>query len=189
MLPTREEAEKLLIEAESCNPGPWGNHSRVAAHCAEKIAQQCEELDSNKAYILGLLHDIGRKFGTRHLGHVYDGYAYMLSLGYDEAARICLTHSFNNKTIDEYIGKFDTTEEETEVIRNALENIELDEYDRLIQLCDSLAGAGGVLTIEERMNDVKSRYGSYPEAKWNRNLALKKHFEDKIGKNIYEVVF
>lgn len=38
MLPTREEAEKLLIEAESCNPGPWGNHSRVAAHCAEKKA-------------------------------------------------------------------------------------------------------------------------------------------------------
>lgn len=55
--------------------------------------------------------------------HVCDGYAYMLSLGYDEVARICLTHSFNNKTIDEYIGKFDTTEEETEVIRNALEII------------------------------------------------------------------
>ena len=38
MLPTKEEAEKLLAEAEKCNPGPWGNHSRVAAHCAEKIA-------------------------------------------------------------------------------------------------------------------------------------------------------
>ena len=39
MLPTRKEAERLLAEAEKCNPGPWGNHSRVAAHCAEKIAQ------------------------------------------------------------------------------------------------------------------------------------------------------
>ena len=34
MLPTREKAEELLRDAEKCNPGPWGNHSRVAAHCA-----------------------------------------------------------------------------------------------------------------------------------------------------------
>lgn len=51
MLPTRAEAEKLLKEAEICNPGPWGNHSRVAAHCAEKIAMGCDDMDSNKAYI------------------------------------------------------------------------------------------------------------------------------------------
>ena len=38
MLPTREKAEEILREAETCNPGPWGNHCRVAAHCAEKIA-------------------------------------------------------------------------------------------------------------------------------------------------------
>lgn len=31
MLPTREQAEELLNEAEKCNPGLWGNHSRVAA--------------------------------------------------------------------------------------------------------------------------------------------------------------
>lgn len=37
MIPTREEAERLLAEAESRNPGPWGDHSRIAAHCAEKI--------------------------------------------------------------------------------------------------------------------------------------------------------
>ncbi|MGM9618298.1 MAG: HD domain-containing protein [Oscillospiraceae bacterium] len=188
MLPTREEAERLLADAERCNPGPWGNHSRCAAHCAEKIARECGDLDVEKAYVLGLLHDIGRKFGTGHLRHVYDGYAYMLSLGYDEAARVCLTHSFNNKTADEYIGRFDTTEAETQVIRDALQDIELDEYDRLIQLCDSLAGVEGVLDMEERMNDVKRRYGSYPAAKWNSNLALKTYFEDKTGKNIYEVV-
>ena len=70
MLPTREEAERLLREAKQCNPGPWVNHSRVAAHCAEKIAQACGDMDAGKAYVLGLLHDIGRKFGVRHLGHV-----------------------------------------------------------------------------------------------------------------------
>lgn len=188
MLPSREEAERILAEAESCNPGQWGNHCRVAAHCAEKIAQRCADMDAEKAYILGLLHDIGRKFGGRHLGHVSDGYSYMLSLGYDEAARVCLTHSFNNKTVEEYIGKFDTTDEELHLIKTELERIELDEYDRLIQLCDSLAGAEGVLNIEDRMNDVKRRYGSFPIEKWNRNLALKKYFEDKTGENIYAVV-
>lgn len=102
----------ILKEAEACNPGPWGNHSRVAAHCAEKIAMVCPELSPDKAYILGLLHDIGRRFGVRHLGHVSDGYTYMVSLGFDEVARVCLTHSFHDQTTDEYIGRFDTTEEE-----------------------------------------------------------------------------
>ena len=101
MLPNREEAEIILADAETCNPGAWGNHSRVTAHCAEMIASECVDMDADKAYILGLLHDIGRKFGTRHLGHVSDGYSYMRSLGYDEVAQIFLTHSFNNQIIDE----------------------------------------------------------------------------------------
>ncbi len=37
MIPERAEAERLLREAEQHNPGPWGNHSRVVAHCAEKL--------------------------------------------------------------------------------------------------------------------------------------------------------
>lgn len=188
MLPTRKKAEEILKEAEKCNPGPWGNHSRVAAHCAEKIAQECADLDPDKAYILGLLHDIGRKFGVRHLGHVSDGYSYMMSLGYDEAARICLTHSFHNQILEDYIGKFDTSEEELSLIRSKLQAVSMNEYDRLIQLCDSLAGAEGVMNIEERMEDVRKRYGDYPQEKWNRNLELKKEFENKTGKNIYLVV-
>lgn len=188
MLPTRDKAEELLREAEKCNPGPWGNHSRVAAHCAERIAMECDDLDSDKAYILGLLHDIGRKFGVRHMGHVSDGYTYMMSLGYDEAAQICLTHSFNNQTTDEYIGKFDTTDEELKMIQDELKAAVMDDYDRLIQLCDAIAGAECVLNMEERMEDVRRRYGTYPQNKWNSNLALKQYFEEKMGKDIYAVV-
>lgn len=188
MLPTKKEAEILLQEAELCNPGPWGNHSRVAAHCAEKIAEACGDMDTEKAYVLGLLHDIGRKFGIRHLGHVSDGYSYMLSLGYDEAARICLTHSFNNQRLDEYIGKNDTSAEEFALIENALKATLMDDYDKLIQLCDALAGSEGVLNIEERMLDVKSRYGFYPQAKWDSNMNLKLYFEQKAGKDIYDIV-
>ena len=188
MMPTREEAEILLKNAEMCNPGPWENHSRIAAHCAEKIAAACEDLDTDKAYVLGLLHDIGRKFGVRHLGHVSDGYSYMLSLGYDEVAQICLTHSFNNHTLDDYVGKRDTTTEELEMIENALKDAVLDDYDKLIQLCDALAGSEGVLDIEARMQDVKNRYGFYPQTKWDKNIELKRYFEEKTGKDIYIIV-
>lgn len=185
MLPSKAYAEQLLHEAELCNPGPWGKHSRTAAHCAQKIAIHCVGLDSDKAYILGLLHDIGRRFGVRHLGHVSDGYRYMMSLGFDEAARICLTHSFNNHNVAEYIGKFDTLPEEYQLICEELANIQFDDYDRLIQLCDALAGNGCVLDIEERMMDVKVRYGFYPMAKWNQNLWLKSYFETKMGMDVY----
>lgn len=187
MLPTREEAIALVRDGLACNPGPWGRHCLTAAHCAEKIDSACGDMDSEKAYILGLLHDIGRKFGTRHLGHVSDGYTYMKSLGYDEAAKICLTHSFNNHTVDEYIGKFDVSQEELTLIKTKLVETVYDEYDLLIQLCDSLAGADGVLDIEERMNDVKRRYGSYPQDKWDSNIELMHYFEKRMNQNIYLV--
>ena len=68
----------------------------------------------------------------------------MKQSGYDEVAKICLTHSFNNHTIDDYIGKFDVSDEELRLIKTELDKAVYDEYDRLIQLCDSLAGADTV---------------------------------------------
>lgn len=55
MLPTREEALKLIRDGLLFNPGPWGKHCLTAAHCAEKIASACGDMDVEKAYILGLL--------------------------------------------------------------------------------------------------------------------------------------
>ena len=110
-----------------------------------------------------------------------------MSLGYDEVAKICLTHSFNNQTTKEYIGKFDVSDEELNLIKNTLAKVDMSDYDRLIQLCDSLAGSEGVLDIEERMGDVKQRYGYYPQEKWDSNIRLKKYFEEKAGKDIYEI--
>ena len=141
MLPTREEALKLIRDGLLFNPGPWGEHCLTAAHCAEKIASACGDMDVEKAYILGLLHDIGRKF--------------------------------------------DVTDEELISIKTELAKTIYDEYDRLIQLCDCLAGAEGVLDIENRMNDVKKRYGFYPQDKWNSNMNLKQYFEGKMNKDIY----
>ena len=187
MYPTKEEAETLLKDAESCNPGKWVDHSRTCAYCAEKIAQY-SGMDTEKAYVLGLLHDIGRKFGVFHLRHVSYGYTYMTDLGYDDVARICLTHSFNENKIEAYVGNFDTTDEETEMIREKLKETKQDDYDKLIQLCDAIAGTEGVMDIIDRMTDVKNRYGSYDPDKWNTNIMLKEYFESKMGMDLYVAV-
>lgn len=188
MFMNREEAERLLQDAEKCNPGPWGDHSRTAGYIAETIAAACGDMDSEKAYVMGLLHDIGRKFGITGLRHVTDGYRYMKELGYDDVARICLTHSFNNRNLDEYIGKKDISEEETQWLISVLQNTEYDDYDRLIQLCDALAGNGVVLDCEERVLDVRNRYGYYPQSKWDTNMKLKEYFERKTGQDIYKLL-
>ena len=185
--PDKKHAEELLREAESCNPGPWGDHSRVAAHCAEKIAA-ASGMNPEKAYVLGLLHDIGRKFGVYHMPHIYNGYHYMLDLGYNEVARICLTHSFSTPDFRTYIGNFDVTEEQKSEMLQLLSSMVYDDYDRLIQLCDCLAGSEGVMDMEARMLDVKRRYGDYPQEKWDNNLRLRRYFEEKAGRDIYEIV-
>ena len=185
--PTTEEAERLVREAEVCNPGPWGNHSRVAAFCAQRIAQAAG-MDAEKAYVLGLLHDIGRRFGKGHLEHVYDGWQYMLQQGYPVAARTCLTHSFPIQALSAYIGNRDISPEKQEELSAALAAITYDDYDRLIQLCDCLAGSEGVVDMAARMEDIRFRYGSYPHDKWDANMRLKAYFEEKTGKDIYEIV-
>ena len=82
-LPTILEAEKLLTEAEQRNPGVWIGHSKTAAICARAIAEQCNNLNADTAYILGLLHDIGRREGITDMRHIIDGYQFMKSLGYE----------------------------------------------------------------------------------------------------------
>ena len=86
------------------------------------------------------------------------------------------------------IGKFDINESEQEEIRALLAGIEYNDYDFLIQLCDAIAKADGIVSLEERMNDVKSRYGYYPQKKWDRNIWLKTYFEEKMQEELYQVV-
>ncbi len=186
--PARQEAEELLRQGKARNPdGNWDGHSRIAAQCAEKIAAAVG-MNSEKAYVLGLLHDIGRAWGHGGISHVYHGWQDMLAAGYPVAARICLTHSFSWQNLRGYIGPHDVTPEQEREMENALAEIVYDDYDRLIQLCDCLAGPGVIMDLEKRMLDVKQRYGEYPQIKWDNNLALKAYFEARAGKDLYEIV-
>lgn len=189
-LPTIIEAEKLLNEAEQRNSGAWIAHSKTAAFCAKAIAKRCDNLDADTAYILGLLHDIGRREGVTDMRHIIDGYTFMLSLGYDNCARICLTHSFPYKDILSYNGQNDCTTEEAEFIKSFIKNTEYDDYDRLIQLCDALALPDGATYIEKRLVDVVIRRGfnNLTIPKWKAFLELKDYFDKKTGTDIYKLI-
>lgn len=189
-LPTIIEAEKLLNEAKQRNPGTWIGHSKTAAFCTKAIAEHCENLDDDTAYVFGLLHDIGRREGVTDMRHIIDGYRFMTSLGYDDCARICLTHSFPYKDILSYNGQNDCTEEETEFIKSFIENTKYDDYDKLIQLCDALALPDGATYIEKRLVDVVMRRGfnDLTIPKWRSFLELKDYFDKKTETDIYKLI-
>jgi len=191
ILPTREEAEKLLLWGYEKNPGPWLEHSKVVAKTAETIALKCG-LNSDKAYVLGLLHDIGRYEGVTGLRHTYAGYSLLNEKGYKQNARICLTHSFPIKDLESAIIKNDCTKDEINIIETELNSYEYDDYDKLIQLCDSICMAEGVCLLEVRLIDVVRRYNVYNQSilnKWNAFFEIKKYFDEKCGINIYKLFY
>lgn len=189
-VPDRETARNFLLEAEKRNPGNWVPHSLFVAQAAEAIAKGHPKLDHEVAYVLGCLHDIGRREGVTYMRHAFDGYRFLHAQGYEEAARICITHSFWLQGLDEYPGKGDCTREELEFLKKYIASIEYDEYDWLIQLCDCLALPSGFCLLEKRLVDVALRYGTsqYTTRKWKMVFAHKAHFEHCIGRSIYELL-
>ena len=188
MLPTIEDAKKELEIAEQLNPGPWTKHSLNVGISARNIAQRVPGMDSNKAYIVGMLHDIGRRVGIVNIPkHVYEGYKYALDKGWDEVARICMTHSYPLMK-DEFNYHPQTIEETT--IKNYITNCQADDYDKLIQICDALPTAYGFVILEKRFVDVTRRYGimeTYIKG-WDVTFKNKEYFENQMGCSIYDVL-
>ncbi len=189
-IPSIVQAENFLKEASLLNPGPWIEHSHYTAEAARLIAEHHPELDPDIAYVLGLLHDIGRREGRSHLRHVVDGYSFLEEMGYVDAAQICLTHSFPLKEVDSYFGAKDVSPLQLTLILEKLREAEYDSYDRLIQLCDSLALPSGFCLLEKRMIDVAFRYGTneHTVSKWKQVVSIKDGFARELGQSIYTVL-
>lgn len=190
MIPTREEAMEALMEAESMNPGQWVDHVKNTALAAEAIASHCPGMDAEKAYVLGLLHDIGRRVGVVSMKHVIAGYEYAMQRGWEEVAKICMTHSYPVQDIRKDLARIDVTKEEYDTIRQYLDTAVYDEYDRLIILCDSLATSQGFCILEKRFVDTTRRYGIFPFTveRWNATFAIKEELEEKMGRSIYSLL-
>lgn len=189
-IPSLKQAKELLEEAGKLNPGPWIKHSISVAEAARNIAEHHKELDSEKSYIFGCLHDIGRRTGFSHLKHTIDGYRFMNELGYPDVARICLTHPFPIKEIDSYAGENDCSSEDVLFISKYLSEIQYSEYDRLLQLCDALGGDNGFWMLEKRMIDVILRHKkiTFLVEKLEKTFEIKNNIEKSIGKSIYDLL-
>lgn len=186
-IPTCEQAASMLAEAEQLNPGAWAEHSRFAAKAARSIAEHCPGLDAECAYTLALLHDIGRRYGVSDLRHGLDGYNYLMGLGYDDAARICITHSYPLQDIRTNGENWDGTAEELNWLTIYLESVTYTKYDRLVQLCDGLALPEGYCLMEKRMVDVCIRRGvnDYTVEKWKAFFQIVQEFNQLSCGNIY----
>lgn len=187
--PDRQTAETELLKAEKLNPGKWCNHSRYVAKAAEAIAKAAG-MDGEKAYIFGLLHDIGRRIGFCGQKHIYAGYKYCLEKAWPDLAHISLTHSYFIKDAEIGVNPYDGAEEEWTFIKKYIAEVEFDDYDRLLQLCDALGSAEGFCIIEKRIVDVALRYGEMPcmIEKWRKIFEVKNYFDNKAGKNIYDLL-
>ena len=186
---TIERAKQELKIAVRNNPGLWQQHSEVTAENAMRIAEKAG-MDPEKAYIMGLMHDIGRREGVTGMRHLIDGYSYMMQLGEPELAVICLTHSFASQNVEHFEGKHDCTPEQKAFIKAFVENREYDDYDKLIQLCDALSLPTGSCLMEKRFVDVALRHGlqDYTTTRWRAYLELKKYFDILCGCDIYTLL-
>ena len=184
---TRIQAMNLLHQAVSMNPGPWEQHSLSVAENARLIALHVPGMDAERAYISGLMHDIGRRAGVTGIRHIFDGYDYLNAMNEPELARICLTHSYPLHDAHSFFGKIDCTPEQMQFLEEFLASIQYDDYDILIQLCDAISLPNGACIMEKRLVDVALRHGLPPFTldKWRAFMRAKAHFDALCDESIY----
>ena len=192
-VPSVRDAHAILAEGERLTPGPWADHCRTAGECARAIAACHPEMDAEVAYVMGLLHDVGRRaagYGLPDAMHVVDGYRHLMELGYDDAARICLTHSFPIKDAGAFAAPWGDLHDERRFVQDHLDGVEYTPYDRLIQLCDSIALPAGPVLMEKRFVDVALRHGfnALTLDKWRAFMQIKREFDAVTGGSIYRVL-
>lgn len=184
----RQYAEKLITDAKEMNDGSWIEHSYNVARLAEKIAVKAN-LDSEKAYVVGLLHDIGRRNGVMQARHALEGFNFLTSIDFKDGARICMTHTFQYKDIEAIYDTWDCSADEKQFIKNYLETVIYDDYDKLIQLCDALTLTNSYCYAEKKMVSSVINFGFKDTTigKWNAILELKHYFDLLIQDDVYSI--
>jgi hypothetical protein len=160
------------------------------AHAAALISTVHPDLDPEYGFILGLLHDIGRREGVYGMRHVIDGYDFLIEEGYPEAARTCLTHSYPIPNVMAGSSPWDGTAEQAHFVAAFLDSHPYTFYDRLIQLCDSICLPKGPVLMEKRLVDVVRRYGfnEHILEKWQAFYQIKNTFEGTLQQSIYSLL-
>ena len=199
----REKADELFSWAleQPRASVDWQNHSKTVAKVCEKVAEKAG-MDKDLAYAKGLLHDIYKSIERDNelfveidgekipaMTHPFRGYELLMEKDFPEAARTSLTHTFYN--VEEFLnGGFDErlTPYDIKLLRDWLSENEYDDYDKLVQLADSMAGWMGVMTIDDRFCDILLRHPvANPQGALKKLYEIKDYFDDKINGIIYEL--
>lgn len=198
--PSEEQAFRLVDEAaerrkkyasSGFDEKSWKKHSLGVALIAKKIAAEAG-LDQNRAFISGLLHDIGKRWNenTENVFHGLSGFYYLKAFGFDQTARVCLTHSFPTTECSENL--LPNPDPIVNHAKKVLQTLgEYDAYDRLIQLCDWLNDCGTDCSVEYRTNSIIRRYPQIPAQKTlilaDAVKKIKNEFDTLCGKDILKI--
>lgn len=168
------------------------NHCLIVGNIAEKIAKKCD-LESELCFVLGILHDIGKFNFNRFHGIV--GYEIAIDNNFPKLAQIAITHTLKNfnKLNELNFPNNDFKEKDVLITKNLMENFVIDDYDRLIRLCDFMSIGEDLhsSTIEDRLLDIATRYKITRQEFDELNLEineLKNYFETKYKIDIYELL-
>lgn len=166
-------------------------HTEGVAKAARIIAAAAG-INPEKAYILGLLHDYGKKYDERaeNRFHGRSGFEELNALGFPVAARICLTHTFpqQNFNNDDYLSY---PIDWLNWAHEKLSEVVYDDYDRLIQLCDMFFEGMQMVDFKSRFEGIVRRYNlpkRLLDVLMNNAAFLRSYFEEKTGKNIYQLL-
>lgn len=189
MLSVEQALEELTYAGEN-NPGPWEQHSRVVAENARLIAKKIPGMDPEKAYVMGLLHDIGYRAGNTGMRHLIDGYEYLLEMEQEELADVCISHAYPVKNVTWYDGKLDCTQGQIAFLQSFIMERDEDDYDKLIQFCDCISLPEGACIAEKQFVASALRGGIQDHwvKRWRACLELKKYFDGLCGCCVYSVL-
>ncbi len=194
------DAENLIFELRDMEislgrtPETWytyENHVFGAAKVAQTIALHVDTMDADRAYVCALLHDICRTEENRKQRfHSNLGYEKLINLD-EMAARTALTHMFKWHDLPPFetcSEIFYQNKQDYDFIADFMKNHPINDMDLIVQLSDFMANKDGIVTIEDRMKDLaeRGRLDVTPDVLQSA-YDLKKHFDEKVGKDIYSL--
>lgn len=192
MVITANQAYKYLLEAGLNSNAKWIKHSWYVGQAAGMLASRMDGvISADTATAMGYVHDIGRMFGKMKMDHALKGYYFLKEQGYEEAARVCLTHSFPVQDIETVTGLWDCSEEDYAFLKKYISSCQYDYYDKVIQFCDNIATADGIVALEVRLVDIVMRYGFDDKNtinRWKKCFELKEEIESLMGTTVEDVL-
>lgn len=169
-------------------------HSHTVANAAKKIASHTAELNADKAYEYGLMHDIGKFYLEKSelYKHPRVGYELLIATNPDIAI-ICLTHPFPNFNNYEHIFCYShENESEAHKIFELLSGIKKDTYMELIQFCDKISRINDYIRWEDKLQWYIDTYNLKPDElvhQYSNSLTrIKQKLDIMTNMDVYDLI-